>query len=222
MALRLASGSVTPARAAEEPVGRLHVDQVDVELAAEGLLHLLGLPGPHEAGVDEDAGELVADGLVHEGGGHGRVDAARQARTAPGSAPTWARTAATADSMIVGVGPRRAGSRRRRNRKRSKRSWPALGVDHLGVELHPVDAAARGRRGRRPGASGVDAVATKPGGHLGDGVAVAHPHVDRPAAASRRTAARCAGARSSAVRPYSPRPVRVTVPPSCWVSSWAP
>ena len=64
-----------------------------MELAPEGLLDLLGLAGPHEPGVDEDAGELVADRLVHQGGGHRRVDAAATARRAPGRGPTWARTA---------------------------------------------------------------------------------------------------------------------------------
>ena len=54
----------------------LHVHEVDGELSAERLLDLLGLAGPHQAGVDEHAGELVTDRLVHEGGGDRRVDAA--------------------------------------------------------------------------------------------------------------------------------------------------
>ena len=98
MILRFTSGSVTPASALEEPVGGLHVDEVDVELAAEGLLDLVALAGAHEAGVDEDAGELVADRLVDERGGDRRVDAAGQraehpASRRPGRAPsaTWAR-----------------------------------------------------------------------------------------------------------------------------------
>ena len=87
MALRLASGSVTPSRTPEEAVGRLHVDEVDVELAAEGLLDLVGLARAHEPGVDEDTGELVADGPVHEGGGHGRVDATGQGAQHPARCP---------------------------------------------------------------------------------------------------------------------------------------
>ena len=63
--LALALGVGHPGQGLEESVGGLHVDQVDVELAAEGLLHLLGLVGPHEPGVDVDTGELVTDGLVH-------------------------------------------------------------------------------------------------------------------------------------------------------------
>ena len=46
MILRLRSGSVTPGQGGEEAVGRLHVDEVDVELAAEGLLDLVGLARP--------------------------------------------------------------------------------------------------------------------------------------------------------------------------------
>ena len=65
-----------PVQRAEEPVGRLHVDEVDLELAAERLLDLLGLAQAEEPGVDEDARELVADRLVHERGGHGGVDPA--------------------------------------------------------------------------------------------------------------------------------------------------
>ena len=62
----------------EEPVGRLHVDQVDVELAPEGLLDLLGLAGPHQAGIDEHAGQLVTDRLVDQGGRDRRVHPAAQ------------------------------------------------------------------------------------------------------------------------------------------------
>ena len=52
--------------------------EVDLELAPEGLLHLLGLVHAQKPGVDEHARELVADRLVHEGGGHGGVDPARK------------------------------------------------------------------------------------------------------------------------------------------------
>ncbi len=79
MILRFRSGSAMSSRAAEEPVGRLHVDQVDVELTAERLGDLLGLALPHETRVDEHARELVPHRLVHEGGGNRRVDPTREA-----------------------------------------------------------------------------------------------------------------------------------------------
>ncbi len=49
----------------------------------EGRLDLLALAGAHEAGVDEDGRELVADRLVDERGRHGRVDAAREGAEHP-------------------------------------------------------------------------------------------------------------------------------------------
>ena len=64
-------------------------------MAAEGLDDLLALALAHQAGVDEHARELVADGLVHERGGHRRVDAARQPADAPFASPTCARIAST-------------------------------------------------------------------------------------------------------------------------------
>ena len=74
--LALALGLDDVVEGVEEAVGRLHVHEVDVELAPERLLDLLALAGAHQSGVDVDAGELVADGLVHEGGGDRGVDAA--------------------------------------------------------------------------------------------------------------------------------------------------
>jgi len=52
------------------------VDEVHLEVAVEGVDDALGLVLAEEAVVDEDAGELVADGAVDEGGGDGGVDAA--------------------------------------------------------------------------------------------------------------------------------------------------
>ncbi len=79
IALRLASGSVTPASSVEE--ARLGVDghERDAEVVAERGDDLLALVLAHEAVVDEHAGQLVADRAVHEHGGDARVHAARQA-----------------------------------------------------------------------------------------------------------------------------------------------
>ena len=78
MILRLRSGIDHVVERAEEPVARLHVHEIDRELAAERLLDLLGLVAAQQAGVDEHARELVADRLVHERGRDRGVDAARQ------------------------------------------------------------------------------------------------------------------------------------------------
>ena len=79
MILRFCLGVGDPGQGVEEPVGRLHVDQVDVEVGPEGLLDLLGLACPQQAVVDEHAGQLVADRLVDQSGCHRRVDASREA-----------------------------------------------------------------------------------------------------------------------------------------------
>ena len=95
----------------EEPVGGPDVDQLDALVAPEGLDDLLALVLAHQAGVDEHAGELGADGLVHQRGGHRRVDPAREpadgpARRRPG--PGWRRPAS---SMIERHRPGRLRSR---------------------------------------------------------------------------------------------------------------
>ena len=50
----------------------------DVVGLAEQPHHLLRLVAPHQAVIDEDAVELLADRLVDQHRGHGAVDAARQ------------------------------------------------------------------------------------------------------------------------------------------------
>ena len=50
-------------------------------VAAERLDDLLALALAHQAGVDVDARQLVADRPVHERRGDRRVDAARQGNT---------------------------------------------------------------------------------------------------------------------------------------------
>ena len=80
IALRLASGSVTPASFVEEALLGVDGDERDLELVAEGLDDLLALVLAHQAVVDEDAGELVADRAVHEQRRDARVDAAATGR----------------------------------------------------------------------------------------------------------------------------------------------
>ena len=63
----------------EEARGGVHVFEFDVKVVAEDALHGLGFVGAEEAVVDEDAGELVADGLVQKRGGDAGIDAAAEA-----------------------------------------------------------------------------------------------------------------------------------------------
>ena len=55
------------------------MDEVHVKGAPECVLHLGPLVVAHQTVVDEDAYELIADGLVDHRGRHRRVDAAREA-----------------------------------------------------------------------------------------------------------------------------------------------
>ena len=63
----------------EEVVGGVDGDQSDAGGGDEVVLDLLDLAFAQQAVVDEHAGELVADGLVDEGGGDCGVDTAGQA-----------------------------------------------------------------------------------------------------------------------------------------------
>src|SRR5262249_53559385 len=63
----------------EEERARVVVDKGDVVMAAEQAHHLRALVLPQKAGIDEDAGELVADRLVDQHRRDRAVDAAREA-----------------------------------------------------------------------------------------------------------------------------------------------
>ena len=148
MALRFSSGSMTPSRRSKKRSATCRWIELDAEVAAEGLDDLLALVLAHEAVVDEDAGELVADGLVHQRGGHRRVDAAGQAAD---------------DPAVADLRPDRRDLLLDDRGHRPRRPAPAgvveevleqllavVGVHDLGVELHAVDAAlAVLERGRR-------------------------------------------------------------------------
>ena len=114
--LALGFGIGHPGERLEEPVLRLHVDQLDAELTRERLFDLLALVLAHETGVDEDAGELGPDGLGDERRRHRGVDAARE--RAEHTLP--ADLLADGGDLVFddrGVGPRRAGSRATRWKK---------------------------------------------------------------------------------------------------------
>ena len=187
----------------EEPIRRLHVDELDVELAAEGVLDLLALAFAHEPGVDVDAGQLVADGLVHEGGGHRGVDPARQRA----EHPVGAHLGADARDLVLDdrdVRPRR-GDLAGVVQEPRESSWPCSVWATSGWNWTPK----RRRVGSSIAATGteaVDAVTSKPGGARGHRDAVAHPDADRSGSPSRSDEA---PERTSSVRPYSPASERL-------------
>ena len=67
----------------EELLLRVDHDQRDAGRGDEVALDLLGLALAHQAVVDVDAGEPVADRLLHDGGGDRRVDPAGEAADGP-------------------------------------------------------------------------------------------------------------------------------------------
>ena len=77
MIFRFFSGSSTPASALEEALLGVDRDQLDSEVGAEGPLNLLALVESQQSRVHEDAGELIADGAVHERRGDRRIHTAR-------------------------------------------------------------------------------------------------------------------------------------------------
>ena len=77
--LALAFGLVDAGELREEAVGGIDVHERHLERAAEELADAFRLVLAEQAVVHEDAGELVADGLEDERGGHGGIDAAGEA-----------------------------------------------------------------------------------------------------------------------------------------------
>ena len=63
----------------EEVVGGVDGDEADAGRGDEVVLDLLDFALAQQAVVHEHAGELVADGLVYQSGGHGGINAAGQA-----------------------------------------------------------------------------------------------------------------------------------------------
>ena len=123
--------------------------------------------------VDEDAHELVADGLVHERGGDRRVDAAGEPGDDAGRADLLADARDLLGDHVAGVPV--GGDARGAVQEVLDHALPELGVLDLGVPLHAVEAllVVRERRDGRRGRGGEHLEALGGDGH---GVAVAHPH----------------------------------------------
>ena len=100
IALRFSSGSMTPASRSKNRSAACTWIELDALVALERVDDLLALALAHEPGVDVDARELRADGLVHERGGDGGVDATGQPADRPARRPTCSRIASTDVSMI--------------------------------------------------------------------------------------------------------------------------
>ncbi len=156
----------------EKPRSRVDVDQRHVEVALERLHHLRRLVLAEQAVVDEHAGELVADRLVHEQGGNRGVDATGEAA----EHPLVADLRADVLDLLLDHGRRRPGGPRAGDAVQEvlQHLLPVRCVHDLGVELDAVQAAL-GRLEccdrRRVGAAG-DRSSLRRRGH---GVTMAHP-----------------------------------------------
>ncbi len=155
----------------EELVGGVDVDELDVALRAHHVDDAIALTAPQEAVVDEDAGQLVADGAVHQGRRDRGVHAAAQ----------------RADHLAVADLTAERGHRHLDEGRRLPRPSASAHVDEevaeeiaperrvrdLGVELDPVPLT----RTDESGAGGVERMrdGVKPLRKLRDDVAVRHP-----------------------------------------------
>ena len=148
------------------------MDQADVEAVAKSLHDLVGLAGAEQAGVDEDARELVANRLVDECRGDRGIHAAREA------ADDAARTDLRADGGH-GAGTERVhrpepGQARDAmgeiaQERRAVRRMHDLGMEHRAVEFSPVV------RQHREGGAFAAGDGLKTGRQAGHAVAVRHP-----------------------------------------------
>ncbi|KAI3482194.1 hypothetical protein L1887_55164 [Cichorium endivia] len=146
--------------------------EVDAEVLGEHLVHLRGLVGAQHAVVHHDGVEAVADGLVHELGGDGRVDTSRN-----GAEHLALGADDLADALDLLVDERLHGPVAAAVAdvdKVVKQLDAAHAVRHLGVELDAVDGLGLVGHGGE-GCGGRLADDDKVLGRLAELVAVRHP-----------------------------------------------
>ena len=148
MILRLRSGLGDAGEPVEEALLGVHRDQRHLEVVAERGHHLVALVLAHQAVVDEDAGELVAHRRVGEQRRDRGVDAARQ----PADHLAVADLLADARDLLLdhrgGAPGHVAAADVAQEGLEDLRA--VGGVDDLGVELDPVQAALRRPRSPPP------------------------------------------------------------------------
>ena len=154
----------------------VHSNDLDAEVLGEHAHHLITFVQTQQAVVDEHAGELIADGLVQQGGNDGRIDAAGQAQQDLAATNFLAHAR---DGVVDDLAGRPARSAAAEIMHEARQDACALGgVGDLGMELHAVVAAlVVGHRGQRHVArlaAGEEALR-----QLHDAVAMTHPHVEQ-------------------------------------------
>lgn len=177
--LALGFGVGDAGQLAHELAGGVDVDDLDAHVLGEGLHDLFAFVQSQQAVVDEDAGELVADGAVDERGGHRGVDAAGQAEDDFVAADLFA-DAGDRFRDVVGHVPVALAAADVLDEAR-QHGLALDGVGDFGVELHGVEAAAFiGHAG--DGARGGGGHQLEAGRQFGDLVAMAHPHLEHAVA----------------------------------------
>ncbi len=153
-------------------------DERDVVVTAEEIDDFLRLALAQQTMIDEDAGELIADRLVDEERGHGRIDPAREPAHDIGIAHLLAdaRDLALAEMRHGPI----AGAAGDVAHEIPEQRRALRRVHHLGMELHAIELPriVGDRRERRAGRDADGAKAWRQPRHA---VAVAHPHL-RPLA----------------------------------------
>jgi hypothetical protein len=112
-----------PLQPAEEQPGGILVLEPDVEIPDENLLNHLGFAGSEQAVVDENAGQLVAHGLVEKRRGDARIDPAAEPED---------------DAFPPDLGPQLLDRLVEVVAHRPVASAPADPVDEIGDDLAPV------------------------------------------------------------------------------------
>jgi hypothetical protein len=149
-------------RALQEALLGVDADHAHAHVAGEGGHDLIALAEAQQAVVDEDAGELVADGPVQQRGDHGGVDAAGEAEQHLVVADLLAHPRDGVVDDVAGV--HRLPQPQISWQKRSMMRSPLAGVRDLRVELHAVESRAPRRRCPASGALSVSAMTLKPAG----------------------------------------------------------
>ncbi len=156
----------------QELFARIDGDEADADRVDVVLFDLDAFVLTQQTVIDEDAGELVADGLVDERCGHGGVDSAGEAA----DDPTGADLLADEFDLFVDDGFVRpvGGEAGDVEQEVLEDLLPVLRVEDFGVPLHAGELLRRAFEGCdggvRGGGEDVEA-----GGRLGDGVPVGHP-----------------------------------------------
>ncbi len=128
-----------PFEGLEKTLLRIDADHLDTHMLREGSHHLIALVQAQQTIIDEDAGQLIADRPVQQGGYHRRVDTAGKTQHHLGVTHLLADLA---DALLDDLA--RSPERLAATDLKQKTLDDALtltGMGHLGVELQTVEVA---------------------------------------------------------------------------------